>query len=117
VPSLTLERFPALRRLGIDNAWATVDELEPLLRSPLGAQLEAVTIAFSRYDHGDGMRLLAIPIADVTVTEGPWLFRLAGGALSVRYRVPHRAPADVLAHPEVRRYVVGEAPEVGEGAC
>lgn len=27
------------------------------------------------------------------------------------------APAEVLAHPEVRRYVVGEAPEVGEGAC
>jgi len=27
------------------------------------------------------------------------------------------APADVLAHPEVRRYVVGESPEVGEGAC
>lgn len=27
------------------------------------------------------------------------------------------APAEVLAHPEVRRYVVGEATEVGEGAC
>ena len=27
------------------------------------------------------------------------------------------APADVLAHPEVRRYVVGEATAAGEGAC
>jgi uncharacterized protein (TIGR02996 family) len=89
VPALTLESFPALRRLGIDRAWATIDELDPLWSSSLGQQLVSVSIAFSRYDHGDVMRLLELPIENIVATEGRWRFELTGAKLAVTYWPPY----------------------------
>jgi uncharacterized protein (TIGR02996 family) len=92
VPKLTLESFPALRRLGIAKAWATVAEVEPLWSSPLAQQLVSVSIRFDRYDHGDALRLLELPIENIATIAGAWAFELAGPKLTVKYWPPYSRP-------------------------